>query len=104
MYRRAILLVATLMLADAAHAQSPGPPKLDITGACRDTAAQHDPASRADIIKTCVDSENRARKELQAKWSRVDPAVRAACIGSSAIGTVKPVYSELISCIEMKSQ
>jgi hypothetical protein len=77
---------------------------LDIIGACRDTAAQHDPATRADTIKACVDSENRARKELEAKWPKFDPAIRAACVGSSAIGTVKPVYSELISCIEMRSQ
>lgn len=104
MYRAALLLVATLALVVAARAQSAGPPKLDIAGACRDAAAQHDPATRTNIIKTCVDSENKARKELDAKWSRTDPAIRAACVGSSAIGSVKPVYSELISCIEMKSQ
>jgi hypothetical protein len=101
MHRVAVLL-ATSMLIASAHAASPGPPKFDINAACRDAAATHDAATRADAIKLCLESENKARKEVEEKWLRYDPALRAACVSSSAIGGVKPVYSELISCIEIK--
>ena len=76
MSRLAILLFGNLMLVAIAQAAPLEPPKLDITGACRDTAAQHDAATRADVLKSCVESENRARKELQEKWSRFDPTMR----------------------------
>jgi hypothetical protein len=102
MYRLALLVAASVLL-DTAQAASPGPPKLDIAGACRDTAAQHDAATRANAIKSCLESENKARKELEGKWSRFDAEARTTCLGSTAIGGVKPVYSELISCIEMKA-
>ena len=105
MSRLANLLFGNLMLVAIAQAAPLEPPKLDITGACRDTAAQHDAATRADVLKSCVESENRARKELQEKWSRFDPTIRAACVGASAVGgSVKPSYSELIGCIEMRSR
>jgi hypothetical protein len=100
MHRVAVLL-ATSMLIASAQAASPGPPKFDINAACRDAAAIHDAATRADTIKLCLESENKARKEVEEKWFRYDPALRAACVSSSSIGGVKPVYSELISCIEM---
>jgi hypothetical protein len=89
----------------AAAQTAPGPPKFDIAGACRDTAAQHDAASRPAVMKSCVDSETKARKELEAKWSRFDPAARTTCMGTVAVGgSVKPVYSELIGCIEMRTR
>ena len=94
---RLILTVATSMLVTAAHAASSAPPVFDINAACRDAAATHDAATRQDAIKFCLDSEIKARKE-----SRYNPALRYACVASSSIGGVKPVYSELISCIEMK--
>jgi hypothetical protein len=87
------------MLIAGAHAASPGPPKFDINAACRDAAATHDAATRPDAIKLCLEFENKARKEVEEKWLRYDPAPRAACVSSSAIGGVKPVYSELISCL-----
>ena len=96
------VLLATSMLIASAQAASPGPPKFDINAACRDAAATHDAATRPDAIKLCLESENKARKEVEEKWLRYDPALRAACVSSSSIGGVKPVYSELISCIEVK--
>jgi hypothetical protein len=99
MHRVAVLL-ATSMLIASAQAASPGPPKFDINAACRDAAAIHDAATRADTIKLCLESENKARKEVEEKWLRYDPALRAACVSSSAIGGVKPVYSELIICAQ----
>jgi len=89
----------------AAAQTAPGLPKFDIAGACRDTAAQHAAASRPAVMKSCVDSETKARKELEAKWSRFDPAARTTCMGTVAVGgSVKPVYSELIGCIEMRTR
>jgi hypothetical protein len=105
MYPFAAFLLGISTLVAAAQTVSSGPPKLDIAGACRDMAAQHDAATRADAIKSCVASEDKARKELEAKWSRYDPSVRTSCLGTAAVGTsVKPVYSELIGCLEMRSR
>jgi hypothetical protein len=99
---RFTILVATSMLVSAAQSAPSTPPKFDINAACRDAAATHDVATREDAIKFCLDSETKARKELEEKWPRYDPALRNACVASSTIGGVKPAYSELISCIEMK--
>lgn len=99
---RLTIVLATSMLITTAHAASSAPPKFDINAACRDAAATPDAATRAEAVRFCVDSETKARKEIEEKWSRYNPALRDACVASSSIGGVKPVYSELISCIEMK--
>ena len=102
--RLAAALLVTAMLMASAAAQT-SPPKLDITGACREAGAQYDAARRADVVKACVASETKARKELEEKWSRFNPAVRSDCVGTANVGgSVKPTYSEVISCIEMKTR
>jgi hypothetical protein len=105
MYKLAGILLVVSTVVGSAQTASPGPPKLDIAGGCRESGAQHDAATRADAIKTCVASETKARKELEAKWSRFNPAVRSECVVTAAVGSsVKPTYSELISCIEMRTR
>jgi len=99
--RSVAVSLATSLLIVSAHAASPGPPKFDIHAACRDAEGTHDAAAREDF-KFCLDSETKARRELEEKWPRYDPALRNACVASSTIGGVKPTYSEVISCIEMK--
>lgn len=97
--------LVALMLVGSAPAQTAGPPKLDIAGACREAGAQYDAARRPDAMKSCVASETRARKELEEKWSRFNPVVRSECVGTANVGgSVKPTYSEVISCIEMKTR
>jgi hypothetical protein len=105
MHRLAAALIVALILTGRAPAQTPGPPKLDIAGACREAGTQYDAARRADAVKACVASETKARKELEEKWSRFNPTVRSECVGTANVGgSVKPTYSELISCIEMKTR
>lgn len=104
MYRLASILLFTSILVGNSHAQSAGPPKFDIAAACREAGAQHDPTTRAEVVKRCVASENAARKELEKQWPRMNPVTRADCVGTASVGSIKPTYSEVISCIEMKAR
>jgi hypothetical protein len=82
----AAIMAATSMLLTGAQAASSAPPKFDINAACRDAAAMHEAATRDESLKACLDSEAKARKENEEKWSRYNPALRDACVASSSIG------------------
>jgi hypothetical protein len=79
-------------------------PTFDVTAACRALAAEPD-ASPDDMeargIQYCVDDELTAREQLVTQWSQFKPADRAMCLGGSTTGLVDPVYTELITCLEV---
>ena len=66
----AAFLLAMFTLIPTAGAASPGPPKLDIAGACRDMAAQHDAATRADVINLA--SHPKIRRAKSSKQNGLD--------------------------------
>jgi hypothetical protein len=45
--------------------------------------------------------ENQARQQLLREWSQFAFADRAMCVGVSGAGSVNPVYTELMTCLEM---
>ena len=49
----------------------------------------------------CVENEKQAREQLVHEWSQFRAADRAMCTGVSRSGSVDPVYTELITCLEM---
>jgi hypothetical protein len=78
-------------------------PQLDITAACRAMIAQPDiehGRSPHDDVKHCIETEMQAREQLEQGWSRFTAIARTTCLGISSVGSVKPVYSELIGCLE----
>jgi hypothetical protein len=79
-------------------------PTFDVTAACRALAAEPDaiPDDRqARGTQVCVDDELTAREQLVTQWSQFKPADRAMCLGGSMTGSVDPVYTELITCLEV---
>jgi hypothetical protein len=83
-----------------------GVPSYNIEAACRALAAIpeariFDDVSGPDEIKRCVQDENQAREQLLKEWSQFKAADRAMCIGASSQGEVDPVYTELVTCLEM---
>jgi len=96
-------VVAAIVIAVAQTTLVDKVPTYDVGAACRAAAAQPDAShgpSRADDIKHCLEVEGRARDELVKQWSQFTPAARAVCLGVSSNGSVKPVYSELIACLD----
>jgi hypothetical protein len=109
-------LLLAITLAGVAHAAPRGAPPIarasgasmptyNVEAACRALAA----VPEAQIFETsgpnstehCVESENRAREQLVKEWSDFKAADRTMCVGVSSQGEVDPVYTELISCLEM---
>ena len=109
-------LLLAITLAGVAHAAPRGAPPIarasgasvptyNVEAACRALSA----VPEAQIFETsgpnstehCVESENRAREQLVKEWSDFKAADRTMCVGVSSQGEVDPVYTELISCLEM---
>jgi hypothetical protein len=88
----------------AARASADALPTYNIEAACRALAAV--PEARifdagSDTTQHCVESENRAREQLEKEWPQFKAADRAMCVGVSSQGSVDPVYTELVTCLEM---
>ena len=105
----ACLLLAVSPAACAAHSgvnTSSGVPYFDIHAACRALAripeARIAEEDQTDATRHCLDEERQARGQLLKEWSQFKPAERRACVGVSRQGEVDPVYSELLTCLEME--
>ena len=78
-------------------------PRFDIAHACRTMAVLPDiehGQNRDDDVKHCVETEFQARKQLETEWSRFTEIARTTCLGISSVGSVNPVYSELMACLD----
>jgi hypothetical protein len=103
-------LVLSLILIDStgASAASVGRaavgilPAYDIRAACRAlTAIPEASITGPDAAKNCVESEKDAHDRLEKEWSKFTSANKAMCIGIAKQGAIHPVYSELMTCLEM---
>jgi hypothetical protein len=79
---------------------SDGVPKLNVTPSCRGAAQSGFIATTEDRLKTCIDTEQRTREQLDKDWSKFPTGDRAFCV--SSISGFEPTYSELATCLEMK--
>ena len=57
--------------------------------------------TQADASAHCEEAEQQAHDELATEWSQFAAADRAMCVGMSGAGSVNPVYTELMTCLEM---
>jgi hypothetical protein len=84
---------------------SNGVPDFNINTACRALAqipeAGTDEMDQAGATRRCLEEEREARGQLLKEWSQFTPAERKNCVGISRQGEVDPVYSELLTCLEM---
>ncbi len=86
--------------------RSNGVPDFNIHAACHALAeipeARIAEEDQADATRHCLDEERQARGQLLKEWSQFKPAERRACVSVSRQGEVDPVYSELLTCLEME--
>ena len=82
-----------------------GVPSFDIRAACRALArvpeARLVGVDQGDATKYCLEDERRARAKVLKERPQFKPADRNKCIGVSRQSEAIPVYSELLTCLEM---
>jgi len=98
-------MTAMILVAAAAHA-APAWRRYRITTSRRRALslvpeARTIDATQADTAQHCLEAENQARQQLLREWSQFASADRAICVGVSGAGSVNPVYTELMTCLEM---
>jgi hypothetical protein len=77
-----------------------GVPNLNVTPSCKGAAEAGYIATTEDRLKSCIDSEQRTREQLDKNWSSFPVSDRVWCV--SSIKGFEPTYSELATCLEMK--
>jgi hypothetical protein len=103
----ALVLTASLLLAGTAQGATRGAtvPQFNISSACdalaRIPEARMVDTTQPDSTKHCVEAESEARDQLIKQWSQFNAADRNMCVGVSSAGSVDPVYTELMTCLEM---
>jgi hypothetical protein len=102
-----VCMLTMFMLIEGASA-APNPtavPSYDIKGACQALAAVPDARlidlNAPDATRHCVEAEEQAHQQLLQQWSRFASVDRSMCLGVSRAGSVDPVYTELMTCLEM---
>ena len=77
-------------------------PTWDVTPSCRGAADAGYVVQGADQLKNCIDREQQTRQQLERAWSTYPALDRNECMQS--IKWFEPTYSELATCLEMRSQ
>ena len=78
-------------------------PKFDIARVCKvDSDAAFDPSlGKGGTIKRCMDDEQQAKDQLQAKWSGYASPDRAMCVSSTTGDSGNPPsYVDLLTCLQ----
>src|SRR5262245_27729928 len=79
-----------------------GVPSWDLTASCRAAGSiGGSDATPDERKKICLATEQRTREELNKNWSTFPAADRIGCVKSL---TFSPSYTELVTCLEMRSQ
>jgi hypothetical protein len=94
-----ILFSALPLAAQLVIAAADGVPKLDVTPSCRGAAAAASASETGDLMRLCLDSEQRSYDQLLKQWSEFLPADRIYC--SNKQKAFEPTYTELLTCLEM---
>jgi hypothetical protein len=78
-------------------------PKFDIPRGCKvdSTAAFDLNAGLNETIKRCVNDEQQAKDQLQAKWSAYTNSDRTMCVASTTNDSANPPsYVDLLTCLQ----
>ena len=104
----ACLLLAAVQAASAANVPtkpSDRIPAFDIRAACRSLAlvpeARLTDENQPATTKQCMDEEKESRAALMKEWGQFTASDKRICLGVSRQGGADPVYSELLTCLEM---
>jgi hypothetical protein len=75
-------------------------PKFDIARSCKLDAAATAGLSVDQSIKSCMNDEQNARRQLGSQWSKFPAASRASCTSQESIGGT-PSYVSLQTCLQL---
>ena len=93
-----IVPTSHLVVAVADH-----PPSFDIARGCKvDSDAAFDPSlGKGGTIKRCMDDEQQAKAQLQAKWPEFAGSDRTMCVSSTTDNSANPPsYVDLLTCLQ----
>jgi hypothetical protein len=77
-----------------------GVPKFDIARSCKLDVAATAGLSVDQSIKSCINDEQKARRQLGSQWSKFPPSSRASCTSQESIGGT-PSYVSLLTCLQL---
>ena len=77
-------------------------PDWDVSASCRGAADAGYVAQGGDQLKNCIEREQKTRQQLERVWSTYPVLDRNECLQS--IKWFEPTYSELATCLEMRTQ
>ncbi|KRR10311.1 hypothetical protein CQ10_12415 [Bradyrhizobium valentinum] len=77
-----------------------GAPNFDIARSCRLDVAATTGLSVDQSMKSCVNDEQKAKRQLASQWSKFPAPSRASCISLENIGGT-PSYVSLLTCLQM---
>jgi hypothetical protein len=75
-------------------------PRFDVTPSCKGAADAGYVDKSKERLQICIESEQKARAELEKSWAQFDPSDRNYCVRAS--DGFEPTYTELITCLEMQ--
>ena len=77
-----------------------GVPKFDIARSCKLDVAATAGLAVDQSIKSCMNDEQKAKRQLASQWSKFPAPGRASCISQESIGGT-PSYVSLLTCLQM---
>jgi len=77
-----------------------GVPKFDIARNCKLDVSATSGLSVDQSVKSCVNDEQKAKRQLASQWSKFPAPSRANCASQESIGDT-PSYVSLKTCLEM---
>jgi hypothetical protein len=75
-------------------------PKFDVARSCKLDLAATAGLTADQSLKSCINDEQRARKQLASQWSKCPAQTRVSCTGQESIGGT-PSYVSLLTCLQM---
>ena len=75
-------------------------PTFDIVRSCKLDLAATAGLSDVQSLKSCVNDETTARKQLGSQWSKFTPSSKKSCVSQESIGGT-PSYVSLQTCLQM---
>jgi hypothetical protein len=77
-----------------------GVPNFDVARSCKLDVAATTGLSVDQSIKSCVNDEQKAKRQLAGQWSKFPAPSRASCISQESVGGT-PSYVSLQTCLQM---
>ena len=77
-----------------------GVPRFDIARSCKLDDAATAGLSVDQSLKSCINDEQKAKRQLAGQWTKFPATSRASCVSQESIGGT-PSYVSLQTCLQM---